>query len=57
MLPSPFERRVGIRIYTFEACSGFTRVTAHWIAQQPKAAFVARLRHRRLPRQAARQLL
>ena len=42
--PSPFLRRVGIRNFTFEACSGFTRVTAHWIAQPPKAAFVARLR-------------
>jgi hypothetical protein len=51
------DRRVGIRIVTFEACSGFTRVTARWIAQQPKAAFVARLRHRQLPSQAARQLL
>jgi hypothetical protein len=29
--------RVGIRIVTFEACSGFTRVTAHRIAQPPKA--------------------
>ena len=25
MLPSPNDRRVGIRIRTFEACSGFTR--------------------------------
>ncbi len=31
--PSPFCRRVGIRISTFEACSGFTRVTARRIAQ------------------------
>ncbi|MGA7324899.1 MAG: hypothetical protein WBX25_10540 [Rhodomicrobium sp.] len=46
MQPSPNDRRAGIRIYTFEACSGFTPVTARWIAQQPKAAFVARLRHR-----------
>jgi len=45
MLPSPNGRRIGIRIVTFEACSGFTRVTARWIAQQPKAAFVARLRY------------
>ena len=35
--------RVGIRIVTFEACSGFTHVTARWIAQPPKAAFVTRL--------------
>src|SRR6476659_4876344 len=34
--PSPYLRRVGIRIFTFEACSGFTRVTARWIAQPPK---------------------
>ena len=26
--PSPFCRRVGIRVSTFEACSGFTRITA-----------------------------
>src|SRR3954447_24017868 len=54
--PSPFPRRVGIRIFTFEASSGFTRVTARWIAQPPTAAFVTRLRPGRLPRQAARQL-
>ena len=29
-------RRVGIRIVTFEACSSFTHVTAHWIAQSPQ---------------------
>ena len=54
--PSPFPRRVGIRIVTFEASSGFTRVTARWIAQPPKAAFVTRLRPGQLPGQAARQL-
>ncbi len=54
--PSPLFRRVGIRNFTFEACSGFTRVTAHWIAQPPKAAFVARLRPARLPGQTACQL-
>src|SRR4051794_8549828 len=27
----------------YKACSGFTRVTARWIAQPPKAAFVTRL--------------
>ena len=37
MQPSPNGRRVGIRIVTIEACSGFTRVTAHRIAQPPKA--------------------
>ena len=36
MQPSPNGRRVGIRIVTFEACSGFTHVTAHRIAQSPK---------------------
>src|SRR5215211_3805976 len=54
--PSPFPRRVGIRIFTFEASSSFTRVTARWIAQPPTAAFVTRLRPGRLPCQAARQL-
>ena len=54
--PSPNLRRVGIRDFTFEACSGFTRVTARWIAQPPQAAFVARLRPGRLPRQTACQL-
>src|SRR4029453_4169563 len=54
--PSPFPRRVGIRIFTFEAFSGFTRVTARWIAQPPTAAFVTRLRPGQLPGQAARQL-
>ena len=54
--PSPFCRRVGIRISTFEACSGFTRVTALRIAQPPKAAFVTRLRSGQLHSQTARQL-
>jgi hypothetical protein len=35
MQPSPIGRRVGIRIVTFEACSGFTHVTARRIAQPP----------------------
>ncbi len=52
--PSPKLRRVGIRNFTFEACSGFTRVTAHRIAQPPKAAFVTRLRPGQLPDRAAR---
>jgi len=42
--------------FTFEACSGFTRVTARWIAQPPKTAFVTRLRPGQLPSQAACQL-
>ena len=40
----------------FEACSGFTHVTAHRIAQPPEAAFVTRLQPFRLPGRAARQL-
>ena len=45
-----------IRIVTFEACSSFTYVTAHRIAQSPKATFVTRLQPCRLPNRAARQL-
>ena len=56
MQPSPNGRRVGIRIGPFEACSGFTHVTARQIAQPPKATFVTRLQPMRLPAQAARQL-
>jgi len=54
--PSPNLRRVGVRNFTFEACSGFTHVTARWIAQPPRAAFVARLQPGQLPNQAACQL-
>ena len=54
--PSPDHRRVGIRDFTFEACSGFTRITARWIAQPPKAAFVTGLRSIRLPGPTACQL-
>ena len=56
MQPSPNGRRVGIRIVTFEACSGFTRVTARRIAQPPKVTFVTRLRSHQLPSETARQL-
>src|SRR6478672_11875161 len=56
MQPSPNGRRVGIRIVTFEACSGFTHVTAHRIAKPPKATFVTRLQPFRSPGRAARQL-
>jgi DNA-directed RNA polymerase specialized sigma24 family protein len=56
MQPSPLFRRVGIRNFTFEACSDFTRITARWIAQPPKAAFVTRLQPRQLPGETARQL-
>ena len=54
--PSPFPSRVGVHDFTFEACSGFTHVTAHRIARPPKAAFVTRLRPAGSPQQAARQL-
>ena len=56
VLPAPSLWRVGIRIKTFEACSGFTRVAARKIAQLPKATFVTRLRSNQLPGQTARQL-
>ena len=54
--PSPLFWRVGIHIFTFEACSGFTHVTARWIARPPRAAFVTRLQSVRLLVQTARQL-
>ena len=41
--PSPNGRRVGFRIGSFEACSGFTHVTARRIAQPPKATFAPAL--------------
>ena len=56
VLPSPSLWRVGIRIKTFEACSGFTHVAARRIAQLPKATFVTRLRSSQSPGQTARQL-
>ena len=34
--PSPYLRRVGVRINAFEACSEFTRVTAHKLARPPQ---------------------
>jgi len=49
-------RWVGVRIGSFEACSGCTRVTARRIAQPPKAAFVTRLRPGQSPGRTARQL-
>ncbi len=42
--------------FIFDSCSGFTLVTARWIAQAPKVASVTRLWPDRL-RQAARELL
>src|SRR5262249_28453791 len=53
MQPSPSDRRVGIRIVTFEACSGFTHVTARRIAQPPTVTFVTRLQ----PRHCTTELL
>ena len=35
-LPSPKQRRVGLRIMLFEACSAFTRVAACVLAEPPK---------------------
>ena len=52
----PKWRRVGIRIVTFEACSGFTRVTARQIAQPPKGDLCHEAPACRLPGRAARQL-
>src|SRR3954449_12594649 len=54
--PSPKFRRVGVHDFTFEACSGFTHVTARRIARPPEAAFVTRLRPAWSPGRAARQL-
>src|SRR4051794_24764151 len=54
--PSPKFRRVGVRDFTCEACSGFTHVTACRIAQSPEATFVTRLQPSGLPRRTARQL-
>jgi hypothetical protein len=48
---------VGIRIATFEACSGFTRVTAHWLAQPRKRSLSPGLPFARSPEQAACQRL
>ena len=56
VLPSPFLRRVGVHIFTFEACSSFTRVTACWVAHPPFVGFIARLRPGRFPDSDARKL-
>ncbi len=42
-------------LVTFQACSGFTRVTARRIAQPPKVTFVTRLQPCQLPSRAACQ--
>ena len=56
VLPSPGLGRVGVHDFAFEACSGFTRVTARRFAQAPKAPFIAGLRPGQSPIQAACQL-
>jgi hypothetical protein len=53
---SPFLRRVSIHIFTFEACSSFTRVTACKVAHPPLVGFIARLRSNRFPGSSARKL-
>src|SRR3954471_21443077 len=40
--PAPVNRRVGIRDFTFEACSGFTRVTACRITRPPNGGLLSR---------------
>ena len=54
--PSPLCRRVGVHIFTFEACSSFTRVTACKVAHPPFVGFIARLRPRQSPGSGARKL-
>ena len=56
VLPSPNSGRVGVHNFPFEACSGFTRVTARQFAPPPKATFVAGLRYCRSPDRTACQL-
>jgi hypothetical protein len=56
VLPSPRFGRVGVHNFPFEACSGFTHVTARRFARPPKAAFVAGLRRGQLPNRSACQL-
>ena len=53
VLPSPFSGRVGVHDFPFEACSGFTHVTARRFARPPGAAFVTGLRPGWLPIRAA----
>ena len=40
--PSPYLRRVGLRVTRFEACSAFTRVAARVVAEPPTAALCRR---------------
>src|SRR5258708_37975233 len=46
VLPSPYSGRVGVHDFPFEACSGFTHVTARRFARPPEA--VPRLRRGKL---------
>ena len=56
MQPSPFAWRVGVHIFTFEACSSFTRVTACRVARLPYVSFITRPHPSRLPGSGARKL-
>jgi hypothetical protein len=63
VLPSPFSGQVGVHDFNFEACSGFTHVTArrfapppHSRARSPKVRFIAGLRYGQLPNRTACQL-
>src|SRR6202011_1959553 len=40
--PSPVNGRAGIHSFTFEACSGFTRVTACRVARPPYGGLLSR---------------
>jgi len=40
--PSPVNGRVGIHDFTFEACSGFTRITACKVASPPNGGLLSR---------------
>ena len=42
VLPSPVNGRVGIRDFTFEACSSFTHVAAYQIAARLKSGHLSR---------------
>ena len=56
VLPSPCFGRVGVHDFPFEACSGFTHVTARRFAPLSRTTFVAGLRYGQLPNRTARQL-
>src|SRR5712691_7781016 len=54
--PSLSKGQVGFHIFSFEACSSFTHVTACGVARPPIVDFVTRLQSGRLPSRTARQL-